>query len=284
MIVFPNAKINLGLNIIRRRSDGYHDLDMVMVPVGWRDILEIVPSSSGSTTLTTSGNEVNCPPEKNLVYKAWCRLNDFLDGDLAPVDMYLNKVIPDGAGLGGGSADAAFTLRALNSLFGLGLTDAKLCAIAAPLGADCPFFIHNRPMLCSGTGTDMLPVEVNFGSAIRIVIAEPGGVCVSTAEAYSGVTPSVPELTTGEIVSRLTPDEWHDKLFNGFEPHIFAAHPEIADVKRMMIASGAIYASMSGSGSAVYGLFGDAKMAEKAAADLKGCDIYSGDLASLSYH
>lgn len=278
MIVFPNAKINLGLNIVSRRSDGYHDLDMVMMPVGWCDILEIVPAASGSTTLSTSGNKVDCPPEKNLVFKAWSRLNEVVDGDLPPVDIYLHKVIPDGAGLGGGSADAAFTLVALNSLFELGLSRKKLCEVAATLGADCPFFIHNRPMLCRGTGTDMTPIDVNFGQVSHIVIAKPQGVSVSTAEAYSGVTPSVPEMTTDRVVATLSPYQWSGLLVNGFEKHIFAAKPAIAALKQKMTEAGAVYASMSGSGSAVYGLFDDAKMAEEAAAGISGCDIYVGNI------
>ncbi len=277
MIVFPNAKINLGLNIVARRSDGYHDLDMVMIPVGWRDILEIVPSSSGSTTLSTSGRHVDCPPEKNLVFKAWQQLNDAIDGDLPAVDMFLHKVIPDGAGLGGGSADAAFALTALNKMFALGLPDQALAEIAARLGADCPFFIYNRPMLCTGTGTDMSPVEINWGDTQHIVIAKPCGTSVSTAEAYGGVTPSQPEHQTCDIVSQTPPQQWKDGgLVNGFERHIFTAKPVIGQIKQRLYDHGAVYASMSGSGSAVYDLFEDAKMAEAAAASLDNCDLFSG--------
>lgn len=282
MIVFPNAKINLGLNIVSRRSDGYHDLDMVMLPVGWRDILEIVPSSTGATTLSTSGNKVDCPPEKNLVYKAWNRMNEAVGQELPPVDIYLHKVIPDGAGLGGGSSDAAFTLTALNALFSLGLTQDRLCGIAATLGSDCPFFIHNRPMLCRGTGTEMTPVDINFGSVTHIVIAKPCGISVSTAEAYSGVRPAVPDKTADEIVTLLPPDQWTGRLTNGFEKHIFASRPSIASLKDKLTASGAVYSSMSGSGSAVYGLFDDAKMAEAAADTIDGCDIFVGGIDPAS--
>lgn len=278
MIVFPNAKINLGLNITGKRADGYHDLDMVMIPVGWRDILEIVPSKSRSTSLTTSGRPVNCPPEKNLVYKAWSRMNEWIDGDLPAVDIYLHKIIPDGAGLGGGSADAAFTLVALNDLFSLGLEKQILCDIAATLGADCPFFIYNKPMLCRGTGTEMAPIDVCLEGVTSIVIAKPTGISVSTAEAYSGVKPSLPEIYTDAVVSRYAPAEWRRLLFNGFEPHIFAAKPEIANVKESLYDLGAVYASMSGSGSAVYGLFSDAKMAERAARVLNGCEVYVGKI------
>lgn len=278
MIVFPNAKINLGLNIVSRRADGYHNLDMVMVPVGWHDILEIVPSKTGLTTLSTSGRDVNCPTEKNLVYKAWLRLNQWIDGDLPPVDIYLNKIIPDGAGLGGGSSDAAFTLVALNTMFSLGLGKETLCEIAATLGADCPFFIYNRPMLCRGTGTELEPIDVRYDDVSHIVIAKPQGISVSTAEAYGGVKPGAPAIYTDEVVTQHTPAEWRELLFNGFEPHIFAAKSIISDLKQDLYANGAVYASMSGSGSAVYGLFSDAKMAEEAARYMNGCDLYVGKI------
>lgn len=278
MVVFPNAKINLGLNIVARRPDGYHNLDMVMIPVGWRDILEIVPAKTGVTTLSTTGRPVNCPPEKNLVYKAWSRMNEWLNGDLPPVDIYLNKIIPDGAGLGGGSSDAAFTLTALNKMFSLGLRNEALCEIAATLGADCPFFIYNRPMLCRGTGTEMEPIDVRFDGTYNIVIAKPKGISVSTAEAYGGVKPETPAVYTDTVVTQYTPAEWRRFLFNGFEPHIFVAKPAIAHIKQAMYDYGAVYASMSGSGSAVYGLFDDAKMTGQAARLLVGYDIYVGKL------
>ena len=278
MIVFPNAKINLGLNIVAKRPDGYHDLDMVMIPIGWRDILEIVPAKDDRTTLTTTGRPVDCPPEKNLVYKAWSRLNDWLAGDLPPVDIYLHKIIPDGAGLGGGSADASFTLTALNILFSLGLEENTLCEIAATLGADCPFFIYNRPMLCSGTGIDMRPIDVRLEGVTHIVIAKPKGVSVSTAEAYGGVTPKIPAIYAETAFTQHCPSDWRELLFNGFEPHIFAAKPAIAAIKQKMYDSGAVYASMSGSGSAVYGLFGDVKMADEAAQLMDDCDVYVGKI------
>lgn len=275
MVVFPNAKINLGLNIISRRPDGYHDLDMVMMPVGWCDILEIVPSKGTTTSLTVSGRPVACPPEENLVYKAWDALNDALDGSLPPVDIYLRKIIPDGAGLGGGSSDAAFTLRVLNEMFSLELDDVKLCELAATLGADCPFFIHNRPMLCRGTGTEMTPVYVNLEGVSHIVIAKPRSTGISTAEAYGCVKPSMPATSTDVIVSR-APQTWQGTLVNGFEDHIFRLKPEIGAIKELMLSSGAVYASMSGSGSAVYGLFDNVKMADNIASRMKTCDCFAG--------
>lgn len=274
MVVFPNAKINLGLNITARRRDGYHDLDMVMMPIGWCDILEIVPAKGEHTTLSVSGRAVDCPMEKNLVYRAWKKLNEAIDGDLPEVDIYLHKNIPDGAGLGGGSSDAAFTLLTLNKLFSIGFSERQLAEIAGELGADCPFFIYNRPMHCTGTGTDMAPININFGSATNIVIAKPIGVSVSTAEAYRGVRPAIPEISTDMIVSAYAPDNWSEHLANGFEPHIFEAKPEIAKVKQTLTDCGAIYASMSGSGSAVYGIFDNVKMAEDAVGRLPQCDCF----------
>lgn len=274
MVVFPNAKINLGLNITARRHDGYHDLDMVMMPIGWCDILEIVPAKGESTTLSVSGHSVDCPMEKNLVYRAWKELKESIDEDLPNVDIYLHKNIPDGAGLGGGSSDAAFTLLYLNKLFALGLSENQLAKIASQLGADCPFFIYNRPMHCSGTGTDMSPIKINFGPATNIVIAKPIGVSVSTAEAYRGVTPAVPEISTDKIVSAYSPDNWTGLLSNGFESHILKAKPQIAKAKQIMFECGALYASMSGSGSAVYGIFDDVKMAEDAVGHLTQCECF----------
>lgn len=271
MIVFPNAKINLGLNIVSRRHDGYHNLDMVMYPIGWCDILEIVPSCGDKTTLATSGRPVNCPPEKNLVVKAWSLLNEYVDGNLPAVDIYLHKIIPDGAGLGGGSSDAAFTLMTLNRLFALDLSDIQLCEIAARLGADCPFFIYNRPMLCRETGTLMTPIDVNMQDIQAILIAKPEATSVSTAEAYSGVIPAAPTVTTDTVVSQFPPQQWTDRLINGFEKHIFELKPEIAEIKRCILDNGAIYASMSGSGSAVYGLFSDVSLAEQVGGNLDGC-------------
>lgn len=160
MIVFPNAKINIGLNILRRRPDGYHDLETVMYPIPWRDVLEIVPGRSGCDTLTCTGRPVNCPPEKNLVMKAVKALRGV--AEFPPVDIFLEKIIPDGAGLGGGSADAAFAITAIDSLFSLGLPRRLMAEVAAGIGADCPFFIYNEPALCTGTGTTMTHIPVKF--------------------------------------------------------------------------------------------------------------------------
>ena len=276
MILFPTAKINLGLRVLGKRPDGYHELTTVMMPVGWCDVLEIVPSRTGDTVLHTSGRPVCCPPEKNLVMKAYRALADDLGG-LPPVEIYLEKIIPDGAGLGGGSADASYTLRALNSLFGLDIDDSRLRRVAARVGADCPFFVTDTAALCTGTGTD-IAAEVNLDlSPYTLVIAKPAGVSVSTAEAYSGVQLSPGAADPTEVL-RLDISRWPEALVNDFEPSVFARYPAIAAVKKHMYKGGARYASMSGSGAAVYGIFDDQRLASAAYASLQGCDKWiSGD-------
>ena len=271
MIVYPNAKINLGLNILRRRPDGYHDIETLMVPVGWRDILEIVPATGSDSTLSVSGRAVDCPPEKNLVMKAYRALAATVD--IPAVDIYLHKILPAGAGLGGGSADAAFTLTCLNELFALGLDREQLADIAAGIGADCPFFIYNRPMLATSTGTVLTPVELT-AEPMPIVIAKPRGVAVSTAEAYAGVTPSENSPSLESIIG-LPVGEWQCAgLKNDFETSVFAKAPATAALKRLFIDSGAVYAAMSGSGAAVFGIFDDIDLARSAAEAVSpDCDI-----------
>lgn len=253
MVVFPNAKINLGLDIIRRRDDGYHDLVTAMLPVGLCDVLEIVPSRTGADTLTLSGNPCNCAPQKNLVMRALAAMRR--RHDFTAVDIYLRKIIPDGAGLGGGSSDAAFTLRVLNEMFRLGDVREELAATAADIGADCPFFIYNRPMICTGIGTVMHSVEIGaLASKTLVIVKPPTG--VSTAEAYSRVAPHEPANALEKMLTEATdPAEWRGRVKNDFEDSVFPRHPEIADVKRRLLDAGAAYAAMSGSGSAVFGIF-----------------------------
>ena len=242
MIVFPNAKINLGLDILFRRPDGYHEISTVMVPVGWHDVLEVVPSHSGKATLTVTGNAVDCPPEKNLVMKAYRALGEVAAG-LPPVDIYLRKIIPDGAGLGGGSADAAFTIKALNTLFSLGFSDDKLAEVAATIGADCPFFIYNKPMMATGIGTDLAPVVLPSEIyRMNLAIVKPP-VGVSTACAYAGVTPALPAVELADVISRPL-SEWNGTVKNDSEKSVFAAAPEIETVKSGLADMGAVYVSM----------------------------------------
>lgn len=269
MIVFPNAKINIGLDILRKRPDGYHDISTLMVPVGWCDVLEIIPARGTQTTLNVTGRKVDCAPEKNLVMKAYRALSD-LTGELPPVDIYLRKIIPDGAGLGGGSSDAAFTLKALNSLFSLDYSDSELANVAAGIGADCPMFVYNRPMIASDIGTTLsdfvLPSSIRN---LRVAIVKPSA-GVSTAIAYAGVTPTLPDVSLDESLRRPV-DEWKSCVKNDFEASVFPILPEVAGIKQRIIEMGAIYASLSGSGSAVYGLFDADILSERLAESFPGC-------------
>ena len=276
MIVFPNAKINIGLDITARRPDGYHDICSVLYPLPWRDILEIIPAAGESTTLTVTGRGVDCPPHKNLVMKAYNALDT--EVNLPAVDIFLHKVIPDGAGLGGGSADAAFTLKALDTLFDLRLGDDRLADIASGLGADCPFFIYNKPMLATGTGTTLSPLDISL-AGYGIIVIKPQ-VSVPTAKAYAGVTPEVPPLSLDRIMAETSPAGWKATVKNDFETTVFSLHPVISELKDRLYAEGAVYASMSGSGSAVYGIFdtGYDILADALRDSCPGCDIFAGRL------
>lgn len=273
MVVFPNAKINIGLNIISRRDDGYHNIESIMVPIPWRDVLEIVPAKGQNSTLTTTGREVNCEVEKNLVMKAYRAMEKRYQ--LPAVDIYLHKIIPDGAGLGGGSADAAFTILALNELFSLNAPKEDLAQIAALIGADCPFFIYNTPKLATGIGTDFSDISINL-TGHKIVVIKPQ-VSVPTAQAYAGVTPCEPTTPLKELIMQPI-EEWQNSIVNDFEKSIFPIHPIINDIKQTLIEMGADYASMSGSGSAVYGIFKGDKLAEENVPTFDQCDIFIGNL------
>lgn len=273
MILFPNAKINLGLDILRRRPDGYHDISTVMYPIPWCDILELTPAAGPDTTLTCTGRTVECPPEKNLVMKAYRALAERTP--LPPADIRLHKVIPDGAGLGGGSADAAFTLTGLNALFQLGLSKPELAAVAATLGADVPFFIYNEPMLCTATGTDMTPYPISL-SGMRILLVKPQ-VSVPTAAAYSHTSPAIPERSVEHILS--TPvAQWQGQLKNDFEQSVFPLYPAVAEVKQRIQSLGAVYTSMSGSGSSVFGLFDGDILADSLDTLFPHCTLFTATL------
>lgn len=285
MVVFPNVKINLGLNILRKRSDGYHDIETLMIGVDWCDVLEVVPSSTGETNLTVTGYIPDCPPEKNLVIKALNALAEAFGKPLPPVDIFLRKNIPDGAGLGGGSADAAFMLKALNNLFGLGFEDERLAEIASRIGSDCPFFIYNKPLLAEGRGEILTEPGFDLSelSRIKVVIVKPLDVVVSTKQAYSAVTPYIPENGLRSVLN-LPLDRWKDSLINSFESSVFTITDKPEYIKRRLYEEGAVYASMSGSGSAVYGLFrSGGSDAERTAVEKKyfenlfpGCAVHVG--------
>lgn len=273
MIGFVNAKINIGLNITSRRQDGYHELETLFYPIGkyngtpanpepFCDVLEIHPREGvRKDEFIFSGNPIDCPLEKNLVYKAvklW--RSKISDGNA--VRIFLDKHLPDGAGLGGGSADASFTLRLLNELAGLPFSKKDLISFSATLGADCPFFIENRPVAATGIGEIMRPVELDL-SGKWVVIVKPD-VYISTKEAFSGIKPLMPSRKISDIV-RLPIEEWERAgLKNDFEPHIFKEYPELQNIKCELKASGALYESMSGSGSSIYGIFRDEESAHAA--------------------
>ena len=292
----PNPKINIGLNVLRKRPDGFHDLETLFVPYfGMADELEIV-DASGSVCLRKAsaslhpsqpggwappsdmpeggqpfleantagsklniriiGSKVDWDPKKDLTVKAY----EILDADfnLPPVEIVLRKNIPVGAGLGGGSSDAAFALKMLNEMFSIGLDDSALAEYAARLGSDCAFFIYNRPMFGTGRGEVLEPYDIDL-SAWQLRVEVPSGVAVSTAEAYRGVLaarntaialPPLKEALKGPV------ECWKDVVVNDFEATVFPLHPEIQALKRRFYDDGAVYAAMSGSGSSVFGLFG----------------------------
>lgn len=303
MITNPNVKINLGLNILRKREDGFHDLETLFVPYfGIHDTLEIIAgddysrtsaalfakygegvpatqgtqkpegvfgvethqndapkiaqgmSEDGSLMITIAREEgVDWDPLKDLCAKAYFILAE--DFKLPPVKMFLEKTSPVGAGLGGGSADAAFALKMLNEMCGLGLTQQQLADYASRLGSDCAFFIYNRPMIGEGRGEILTEYDGHFSlSNYELQVLTPAGVAVPTKEAYSGIRPHLPEQSLREVLSRPV-EEWKGLLVNDFEETVFAKHPELAAIKSSLYDSGAVYASMSGSGSALFAIY-----------------------------
>ncbi len=254
MLTFPNAKINLGLNITEKRPDGYHNLETVFYPVPVEDALEIIPlpdAPRGTCALHLAGQEIAGTLEDNLVAKAYRMLD--ADFGLPAVDIHLLKHIPSGAGLGGGSSDAAFMLKMLNEQFGLGLTEDNLEAYAARLGADCAFFVRNRPTFAEGIGNIFSPLPSFSLSGYRLLLVKPD-VFVSTRDAFARIKPRRADASPKEIV-RLPVEKWRGRLVNDFEESVFPQFPLIGEIKDEMYRLGAVYASMSGSGSSVFGLF-----------------------------
>jgi 4-diphosphocytidyl-2-C-methyl-D-erythritol kinase len=252
MIRFPNCKINLGLHILEKLPDGYHSLETIFYPLSLSDILEINPSDSATTRLTITGIEIQGQPTENLCYKAWDLLNQ--EFGIPTVEMHLHKIIPTGAGLGGGSSDAAFTLSMINELFNIGISSENLFSLALRLGMDCPYFLLNTPALGTGKGEKLTPVPINL-KGIHIVVAKPD-IHISTAEAYSGVIPRLRDKSQPKLMAQPI-GNWKQSLVNDFEEPVFLKYPEIAGIKEKLYEKGALYASMSGSGSAVYGLFNE---------------------------
>lgn len=251
MIVFPNCKINLGLHISGKREDGFHNLETVFYPVPFKDALELIPSTNTEIEFTGTGLAVDVDAADNLCVKAYHLLKkDF--PEIPAVKIHLHKAIPLGAGLGGGSADAAFMLKLLNEKFHLNLSTDQLINYALQLGSDCPFFIINNPCFATGRGEVLEQTALNL-SAYKIVLINPG-IHINTGWAFSNITPAPPVKSIKEII--LQPiNTWKAELKNDFETAVFTAHPAIKEIKETLYAQGAIYAAMSGSGSTVFGIF-----------------------------
>ena len=249
MVSFPPCKINLGLNVTGKRPDGFHDISTCFYPVPWTDVLEIVPSDNFS--FSTAGVQIPGASADNLCVRAYTLLKK--DFDLKPVAIFLLKIVPIGAGLGGGSADGAYTLRILNDLFDLDLTSQKLKDYAAQLGSDCTFFTDNKPMIGTGRGEVLSDVAISL-SGYYLVIVKPE-VHISTAEAFAAITPRKHDTDLKTVVEKYPITKWKDFLGNDFEHQLFQRFPIIEAIKQKLYALGAVFASMSGSGSAVFGIF-----------------------------
>ncbi len=252
MVSFPNAKINLGLDIIEKRPDGFHNIESCFYPVQWCDALEIIPSEK--LTFNSSGIEIPGNLESNLCLKAYNVLKK--DFDLPPVNIHLLKNIPIGAGMGGGSSDAAFTIKTLNELFELNLSSIQIEDYIRPVGSDCAFFVNNQPVIAYKKGDEFEQVNLRLKNhSISIVYPQLN---ISTKEAYSGVVPKKPLHTIKDIIQGDIHD-WKELLKNDFETSLFPKYPLLKDIKETLYLAGAIYASMTGSGSAVYGIFSEKK-------------------------
>lgn len=282
MLKIVNAKINLGLQIVARRPDGYHDLQTVFYPIGlyaatpenpvaFCDILEITECDNSERTelirFKQTGALTDCPADRNLVVRAAGLFYDTYKPGIC-VNIQLDKHIPDGAGIGGGSADASFTLKMLNEVCGINASDAELAELALTLGADCPFFIYNRPAFAAGVGERIEIIEGNNPLAGKWLLLVKPDVYISTREAFAGVTPRLPEFNLRELFE-LPVSEWRQRVHNDFEDSIFPTHPEFQEIKSNLYGSGAMYASLTGSGSCLYGIYETQSEAAAASALLK---------------
>lgn len=295
MTVYPCVKVNLGLNVLRKRPDGFHDIETLFVPSGeYHDVLEVIAADDWSRTSASLFSRYGTPSPRcqdsagqgagqgagQLVQAIssdgklmitiarqegvdWNPLDDLcarayglLDKDfcLPPAKIFLEKLSPVGAGLGGGSADAAYTIKELNRLFSLGLDDAAMASYASRLGSDCTFFIYGRPMFGEGRGEILSDFPLPVLESLDLKIIAPEGISVSTADAYRGICPKIPSVALREVLSMPVP-EWKSLLVNDFEQTVFARHPELASIKQSLYDSGAVYASMSGSGSALFAIY-----------------------------
>ncbi len=248
MLAFPNAKINIGLRVINRRMDGFHSLETILFPINIKDIIEVVEADK--LTFSSSGIPIPGNHMDNLCLKAYHIIHN--DRNIPPVHIHLHKHIPIGAGLGGGSSDAAFLIRLLDQKFTLDLSLDKMEFYAKQLGADCAFFIHNHPVLATERGDQFHPITLVLKAYYLVLVMPP--IHVSTPEAYKNVRMSIPNESLEALIS-LPIEEWRNHIGNSFEESVFKKHPTIANIKSSLYEVGALYASMSGSGSSVYGIF-----------------------------
>ncbi len=255
MIVFPNCKINLGLNILKKREDGFHELETIFYPIPIHDILEIVLlkklRGQPGIPFSVSGLEIDSIKNSNLCIKALKLLKKKIP-QMPSVQLHLHKVIPAGSGLGGGSSDAAFTLKVLNEICGLNLSKEQLLIYAAQLGSDCPFFMTNKPCFSKGRGELLEEINLDL-SPYKIVLVKPD-ISISTRVAFTGIEPATPEISIKEIIKKPI-SAWKAQLKNDFEKTVLLQYPGIEKIKNDMYSAGAVYSSLSGSGSTVYGIF-----------------------------
>ena len=270
MLLFPNAKINLGLSVTEKRTDGFHNIETVMVPIGLCDVLELIVAPDGQFLFSTSGLKINGDQNQNLVMKAWDMLR--IKFQLPSVKIHLHKVIPLGAGLAGGSADAAFLIKGVNDLFNLNLSIEQMEAFTLELGSDCPFFIRNKPVFAKGRGEVFEDIEMDLGS-YHIIVVKPE-FRIDTAAAYSNIIPKQKAVSSFEVL-KMNVSSWKDYLTNDFEKLVFEQHPQISSIKEDLFKMGAVYTSLSGSGSAVFGLFKDVPDVRTKFPD---CFVWSGKL------
>ena len=276
MLCFPNARITLGLHVIEKREDGFHNIETVMLPVGMQDALEIVPAINNQTKIITSGIPIPGEPYENLIMYALKHIQDEMQlhpgrktEPLEPLHIYLRKVIPANAGLAGGSADGTFMLRMLNDYYKLNIADDRLEKLALKMGSDCPFFLHNKAMLVRGRGEILETINKPDLSGLHLIIIVPP-IKINTAEAYSLLTPQPRRIPIKDLIT-LPLSHWQENLINDFESVLFKKYRYLEQIKNRLIGRGAVYASISGSGSALYGFFQDQTVLSSLRKDFGDC-------------
>lgn len=271
MVVFPNCKINLGLNIIEKRGDGFHNLESIFLPISYADVLEVLPARNGCTsfTLKTTGHKIFGDYRQNIVFKAYDILKKNYSEQVKPVEVHLHKVLPNGAGIGGGSSDGTSMLACLNNLFDLALTTEELASFALELGSDCPFFVYNTPAFVTGRGEHILPITIgSFLQQATVVLLHPQ-LHISTKQIFSKITPHKPNLSVLEAIQQPI-QSWKDCIKNDFEEVVFSENIGLSALKNMLYNLGADYSSLSGTGSTVYGIFSSNTITET---DLANCNF-----------